>query len=301
MTGYSDKCKDLTTRLVEDKCVPCSKPTPGLENTPNCGYDDNNGRHEVPTQPCKANSFNDGSNTLCKPCTPCPAGFHTVSPCNSTTDTQCNDLRSRTSAFPARETTTQSVLTSFNNKSTIQTNQGFSSTPAQYPANPSVPWTLPLAIIVSIMFVVLSAYIIYKKRKRGNANANVNRRSYMNATFTSLSASPGNDLENILSPDIFSDPLRTVLDNLDVLEELVILLDPESHGVKNTRHLASLCSFTSTWITYTYSMKDNKSPLKAVLEGVTSKHPEWTVGHLAKLLRHMERNDAISVLAKLSQ
>lgn len=90
-----------------------------------------------------------------------------------------------------------------------------------------------------------------------------------------------------------------MLDNLDVLEELVILLDPESHGVKNTKHLASHCSFPSTWITYSYSMKDSKSPLKAVLEGVTSRHPEWTVEHLAKMLRLMERNDAIAALAKL--
>ncbi|XP_053183560.1 IGF-like family receptor 1 [Scomber japonicus] len=272
MMRYSDKCEDLTTRLFQDKCVPCNKPIPGYEITPNCGYDDHGGRHEVPTKPCKANFFNDGSKALCQPCAPCPAGFNTASPCTSTTDTQCNKLR---------------------------TNQGFSATPAQYHANPGVPWALPFAIVVSIMFVVLSAYIIYKKRKRGNANAS--RRSYMNATFTSLAASPGDDLENILSPGIFSAPLLTVLENLDVLEELVILLDPESHGVKNTRHLASLCSFTSTWITFTYSMKDKKSPLKAVLEGVTSKHPDWTVGHLARLLRHMERNDAISVLANLSQ
>lgn len=102
-----------------------------------------------------------------------------------------------------------------------------------------------------------------------------------------------------VGPSILSAPLQTVLDDLDVLEELVILLDPESHGLKNTKHLASHCSFPSTWITYTYSMKDNKSPLKAVLEGVTSRYPEWTVWHLAKLLRLMERNDAVAVLAKL--
>lgn len=100
-------------------------------------------------------------------------------------------------------------------------------------------------------------------------------------------------------PAILSAPLQTVLDNLDVLEELVILLDPESLGVKNTKHLASRCSFPSTWITYAYSMKDSKSPLKAVLEGATSRQPEWTVGHLAKMLRLMERNDAIAVLTKL--
>ncbi|XP_062254651.1 IGF-like family receptor 1 isoform X1 [Platichthys flesus] len=105
--------------------------------------------------------------------------------------------------------------------------------------------------------------------------------------------------DDVLSPDILSAPLQTVLNNLDVLEELVILLDPESQFLKNTKHLASQCSFPSTWITYTYSMKDSKSPLKALLERVTSSHPDWTVGHLAKLLSQMERNDAIAVLAQL--
>lgn len=76
-------------------------------------------------------------------------------------------------------------------------------------------------------------------------------------------------------------------------------MDPDSPGVKNTKHLASYCSFPSTWITYTYSMKDTKSPLKAVLEGVTSRNPDWTVGHLARLLKQMERNDAIAVLSQL--
>lgn len=92
-----------------------------------------------------------------------------------------------------------------------------------------------------------------------------------------------------------------MLDNLDVLDELVILLDPESHGVKNTKHLASQCSFSSPWIKYTYSMRHSKSPLKAVLEGVTSRNPDWTVRHLATLLKLIERNDAVAVLAKLSE
>lgn len=102
-----------------------------------------------------------------------------------------------------------------------------------------------------------------------------------------------------VGPTILSAPLQTVLDNLDVLEDLVILLDPENCAVKNTKHLASHCSFPSYWITYTYSMKDSKSPLKAVLESVISRHPEWTVGHLAEILRVMGRNDAIAVLSKI--
>lgn len=102
-----------------------------------------------------------------------------------------------------------------------------------------------------------------------------------------------------LDPAILSAPIQTVLNDLDVVEDLMILLDPETQGMKNTKHLASHCGFSSAWITYVYSMRDSKSPLKAVLEGVTSRQPDWTVGDMAKVLRLMERNDAIAVLARL--
>lgn len=79
----------------------------------------------------------------------------------------------------------------------------------------------------------------------------------------------------------------------------MILLDPETQGAKNTKHLASHCGFSSAWITYAYSMRGSQSPLKAVLEGVTSRQPDWTVKDMVKMLRLMERNDAIAVLARL--
>ncbi|TWW79374.1 IGF-like family receptor 1 [Takifugu flavidus] len=105
--------------------------------------------------------------------------------------------------------------------------------------------------------------------------------------------------EDTLDSAIVSAPIQTVLNDLDVLEDLMILLDPETQGVKNTKHLASHCGFSSTWITYAYSMRDCKSPLKAVLEGITSRQPDWTVGDLVKMLRLMERNDAIAMLSRL--
>ncbi|KTG04192.1 hypothetical protein cypCar_00025764 [Cyprinus carpio] len=99
--------------------------------------------------------------------------------------------------------------------------------------------------------------------------------------------------------EVHDAPLKTVLNNLDVLEELVLVLDPDISGAKNTRHLAAQCSFSFAWINYAYSMKDHKSPLVAVLEGVVTKNPDWTVGHLAELLTTIGRNDAVEILAKL--
>ncbi|XP_051719404.1 IGF-like family receptor 1 isoform X2 [Ctenopharyngodon idella] len=103
----------------------------------------------------------------------------------------------------------------------------------------------------------------------------------------------------LLAPEVQGKPLKTVLNNLDVLEDLVLVLDPDISGAKNTRHLAAQCSFSFAWINYAYSMKDHKSPLVAVLEGVVTKNPDWTVGHLAELLTTIGRNDAVEILAKL--
>ncbi|XP_068999173.1 IGF-like family receptor 1 [Embiotoca jacksoni] len=284
--GHSKNCPDLAFRWDREikQCIPCVI-KPGYQITTNCGFDDDGGQHEPPNRPCKSNTFNDGSSPFCKPCNSCPLGHNVTRDCDRENDILCHDLRSATTEIPV----------------STQTYRGSTFTPTT-PTIPNVlgvAWAVPFAILILII-VVLSAWIV--KRKRGQHTAmsfNVSS-SCISPGFSSLSASASNnDLENILSPHILSAPLQTVLDNLDVLEELVILLDPESLGQKNTKHLASYCSFPSTWITYAYSMKDSKSPLKALLEGVTSRNPDWTVEHLAKLLKNMERNDAIAVLAKL--
>ncbi|KAM7420553.1 hypothetical protein PAMA_015000 [Pampus argenteus] len=244
---------------------------------------------------CKENFFNDGSNAYCQPCTSCPAGLRVVSKCNSITDTQCQDpsTGSQTTTFPDRHV---SAFFSKTSMAKQESNLGPHATTTSH----HVLWAVPFVIIIS-MVLVLSACIYIKRKRRMHIESQslTRRSSCMNAGFSSFSASPENNLEDILSPEIVSAPLQTVLDNLDVLEELVILLDPESHCVKYTKHLATKCSFPSTWITYTYSMRDSKSPLKAVLEALTSRYPDWTVGHLAKMLRQMDRNDAVFALSKL--
>ncbi|KAM4580623.1 IGF-like family receptor 1 [Odontesthes bonariensis] len=279
--GYSHFCTNLTTYWDKEqrRCVPCDL-YPGYEVTPNCGRDDDGGIHERSKSRCKNNTFNDGSSPYCQPCTSCPPNSILVRNCNSTDDTICRDPRLTTTA----PTTTQII--------SLQEDGSQKVAP--------VVWAVPLAVFV--LLLALSAFIIKMKRRKGLHDTMFYRRrsSYINEGFCPpLSAVCHNDTEDILSYDILSAPLQTVLDDLDVLEELVILLDPETRGIKNTRHLASHWSFTSSWITYTYSMKDSKSPLKAVLEGVTSKHPDWTVGQLAQLLRQIERNDAVAVLVKL--
>uniref|UniRef100_A0A667ZQG0 IGF-like family receptor 1 n=1 Tax=Myripristis murdjan TaxID=586833 RepID=A0A667ZQG0_9TELE len=263
MMGYSAKCLDLTKYLDRGECVDCQMKwiKPGYEFSPNCGFSDTDGRRERPIRECPPAHYNNGTFKKCQPCTACGAGYETESACNSTSDTVC---RPHLSFFHSSYYFTQRQIAILN-------------------------YSMTLSLSLSLSWLGCNT---------DSHKISTEALSPSNEDFAVLWQPESKGLEHILSPGVYSAPLQTVLDNLDVLEELVILLDPEVQSVKNTRHLASRCSYSSSWITYTYSMKD-KSPLKAMLEGVTTKHPEWTVGHLAKLLRDIDRNDAIAVLAKL--
>uniref|UniRef100_A0A673Z2Z0 IGF-like family receptor 1 n=1 Tax=Salmo trutta TaxID=8032 RepID=A0A673Z2Z0_SALTR len=320
MSHYSHICSDdLDTFWDElsNTCVPCHKHNPirpGYEFSPNCGRHDDGGRSEAPYRPCAAQSFNNGSFVKCQPCFRCAPNHQKLSECNTTTDTQCCVARDQTGCWKgALSTTTQQVQRS----TTLRDQVSSSSLTTAKHIGLGLHGYSATAWIVLTVILVFSALafllFIYIKKRRRTSRAfcfrdkeNTHQRSRSSKTTAAVNEevallqSETRSLEDILSPDLQSAPLQMVLDNLDVLEELVILLDPESPGVKNTSHLASRCSFPATWITYTYSLRESKSPLRAVLEGVTTKHPEWTVGHLARLLREMDRNDAVAVLTKLS-
>ncbi|XP_055781334.1 IGF-like family receptor 1 isoform X2 [Salvelinus fontinalis] len=325
MGHYSDNCShDLDTFWDElrNKCVPCHQHPqhpirPGYEFSPNCGRHDDGGKSEGPYRPCAAQTFNNGRSVTCQPCSSCPQNYQKLSECNATTDTQCCESRDQTGCWKeALGTTTQQVQRSTTLRVQMSTSNPTTAKHidsfATEHVNHQTAWiVLTVILVLSVLAFLLFIYI--KKRRRRprafwlrdnilytNQQSRSSRRTAAVNEEVALLQSETRSLEDILSPDIQSAPLQTVLDNLDVLEELVILLDPEIPGVKNTRHLASRCSFPATWITYTYSLRDSKSPLRAVLEGITTKHPDWTVGQLARLLREMDRNDAVAVLTKLA-
>uniref|UniRef100_A0A674J759 Death domain-containing protein n=1 Tax=Terrapene triunguis TaxID=2587831 RepID=A0A674J759_9SAUR len=91
-------------------------------------------------------------------------------------------------------------------------------------------------------------------------------------------------------------PLQHLLDDADVLEELIMLLDPEGKAGGGTRHLAARYGLSATWIDYAYSLRSTRSPLRATLETVAARQPDATLGQLAGLLAAMGRKDALQVL-----
>ncbi|XP_010883342.2 IGF-like family receptor 1 [Esox lucius] len=333
MGHYSDYCShelDKYWNELAKTCVPCNQMypiRPGQEYSPNCGLHDDGGTSEGPYRPCRTKTFNNGSFLRCHPCTSCAQNEKRLSECNATTDTQCCRARDQADCVKVALTTmtpttatTVTQIQEVNQSTTLRVQVSTSILTRTEYLDPGLNYYHLTAGIVLTVFVVLSAYLFYIIKKRSNRGGefslkhclpsnnipytNTQSRSSKTATTiieeVALLQSHTRNLEDFLGPDLQSAPLQMVLDNLDVLEELVILLDPEIPGVKNTSHLASRCSFPATWITYTYSLRDSKSPLRAVLEGVTTKNPEWTVGHLARLLREMDRNDAVAVLSKLN-
>lgn len=115
--GYSQRCTNRTTRWHSHtgSCIPCELApgtcsqlqfltvsctlscvltscylpvATGREVTPNCGFDDRGGQHELTTTPCKNNTYNGGRWFYCKPCSACPPGYASI-PCNATTDSRC--------------------------------------------------------------------------------------------------------------------------------------------------------------------------------------------------------------------
>uniref|UniRef100_W5M8T0 IGF-like family receptor 1 n=1 Tax=Lepisosteus oculatus TaxID=7918 RepID=W5M8T0_LEPOC len=320
---YSRKCRDALMFWHRDSgsCRLCADEYPiaaGFEFSPNCGLQDDGGRLDRPYQECGAGTFNDGSRARCQRCTLCPAR-QGLRGCSSTQDARCCGEGPPAACAPATPGQSLGVTSAHSlyspacprteSNANAQRRAGsFEGTPSSvlaasgsrtaglYPAAGSQTEAL---MCVRVRVSLFGGEMEYCKILSCTGLRNL----LLHLSFSMLCpVEVGDDLAGtalIAAPELQEAPLQAVLDNLDVLEELIMLLDPESTVAKSTRHVAARCSFPATWITYTYSMRDSKSPLQAVLEGVAAKWPDWTVGHLARLLSDIGRNDAVAALAKL--
>ncbi|XP_067222454.1 IGF-like family receptor 1 isoform X2 [Chanodichthys erythropterus] len=309
----------------------------GSEFTENCGWSDEQHQVGVSHTTCRDGTFNDGSHIKCQKCHSCLTTQFIA--CNSTTDTICckqgeqvfsgkcipQQLPTKT-VMRKTSTITDSVSNSSRPASPTP-HQILPQTPSQKPSltssqtiqNSSSAIDLTgIYVFLGILstLTLLCLFLVIKRRRTKHFNeefqqccngADQESLSKKERYEQTISYNIIKEIDNdhmtgsayLLAPEVQGKPLKTVLNNLDVLEELVLVLDPDISGAKNTRHLAAQCSFSFAWINYAYSMKDHKSPLVAVLEGVVTKNPDWTVGHLAELLTTIGRNDAVEILAKL--
>lgn len=105
-------------------------------------------------------------------------------------------------------------------------------------------------------------------------------------------------------PKLASQPLSRLLEELEVLEELVVLLDPEpgpggGTACGTTRHLAARYGLPAAWSTFAYSLRPRCSPLRALVEMVVAREPSASLGQLGTHLAQLGRADALQVLSKL--
>lgn len=105
-------------------------------------------------------------------------------------------------------------------------------------------------------------------------------------------------------PSLESQPLSRLLDELEVLEELILLLDPEPGpggrmACGTTRHLAARYGLPAAWSTFAYSLRPSRSPLRALIEMVVAREPSAALGQLGTHLAQIGRADALQVLSKL--
>ncbi|XP_061094803.1 IGF-like family receptor 1 [Conger conger] len=319
MVVYSKECwakSDTYWNSQLGQCEPCEKrfrTKAGYGFAQNCGLQDDGGRTVPLHKPCENGTFNNGSFVACRKCRSCPPGQQALALCNTTTDTQCCEkemvshgkCRRPETTTPPREAPTDRdsnpgppccEATVLPTAPPELTSQSMTSLPPEGSSGPSYHYAWIAAVL--LLFLVGLLQLIFKDKKM-----KCYRKGDPSHVKKNMNLLPHKDkkVDELLAPRIQEAPLQTVLDNLDVLEELVMLLDPENSVAKTTRHVATRCSFSATWINYAYSMRDIKSPLKSVLEAVTTKFPEWTVGHLARVFHDIDRNDAVAVLAKLKE
>uniref|UniRef100_A0A671F0I9 IGF-like family receptor 1 n=1 Tax=Rhinolophus ferrumequinum TaxID=59479 RepID=A0A671F0I9_RHIFE len=105
-------------------------------------------------------------------------------------------------------------------------------------------------------------------------------------------------------PNLASQPLSRLLDELEVLEELIVLLDPEpgpggALACGTTRHLAARYGLPAAWSTFAYSLRPSRSPLRALIEMVVAREPSTSLGQFGTHLAQLGRADALQVLSKL--
>lgn len=300
---------------------PCSD----YEFSENCGLNDAGDHVTHPFKECPPGQCNPKSAELCSPCgggvtAPTPAGSHNG-----------NRRRCREKPVPNKE---PCPLTP--GKPSILGSQEPGSS-----AIPRLLWTteqkvpqqawpiLSFALSLVLVLIVTSAMILLalqrhrSRRHQGKAVQHPNPGLVCSDNTHTLflhSSSPGS-LEDSEAGDSWKEvslplllgkelqsleslPLSRLLDELEVLEELIVLLDPEPGpggrmACGTTRHLAARYGLPSAWSTFAYSLRPSCSPLRALIEMMVAREPSASLGQLGTHLAQIGRADALQVLSKL--
>ncbi|XP_058530841.1 IGF-like family receptor 1 [Ochotona princeps] len=295
-------------------------PCPDQEFSTNCGYNDVGDMETYPFKKCPPGQCNPDREELCRPCGTGTPALTLARSCNRT------QQRCKERPIGINRCSATRILNHPNHSSSYE---------PSLPATDSLSWTtnsnisppnfvLPL-VLVPLLLVTFSVILLALWRHRlpkGEATANtgsVHGRpntyglSWPFSTGTLVLSGVGStgvahSLQRHVSrelPNLASQPLSCLLEELEVLEELILLLDPEpgpggSGTCGTTRHLAARYGLPATWSTFAYSLRPSRSPLRALIETVVAREPGASLGQFGSYLAQIGRADALQVLSRLT-
>ncbi|KFO30040.1 IGF-like family receptor 1 [Fukomys damarensis] len=288
-------------------------PYPDHEFEENCGLSDFGDHLTHPFKKCSPGHCNPDFAELCSPCTvEAPVPIRTGSP--GRTQQCCGEVLVQL----------QRAGPGLDGVAVLQESTS--------PGSSSLSWTtqssfshfvLPLVLVLSLMLAMLTCGLLLQRHhQKGKAHSPLCPGLVHGDNTPTLSLhspfSPGImetegtgkalllPLQSMELAGLVAQPLSRLLDELEVLEELIVLLDPEpgpgpggGMAYGTTRHLAARYGLPAAWSTFAYSLRPTRSPLRALIEMVVAREPSATLGELSVHLAHLRRNDALQVLSRL--
>ena len=91
--------------------------------------------------------------------------------------------------------------------------------------------------------------------------------------------------------------ITSLLEDLDLLDNVAILLDKESPGLKNWLHFAQRFDISRKECDE-LKPKGIPSPTKKLMEYIVQVNPDLTLKHLIQALIKMQRRDVVNALTK---
>ncbi|XP_008573911.1 PREDICTED: IGF-like family receptor 1 isoform X3 [Galeopterus variegatus] len=309
----SQYCGRLEYWNPDNKC--CSKcsqrfgppPCPDYEFVENCGLNDFGDLLTYPFKECSPGQCNPDGAELCSPC---GSGATALTPTEGRgrSRRRCREVLvglRRAKGLLERPVPTKKYCPLTSGKPSVPSSQEPSS-----PASSSLSWTsehisrqaLPsFALPVVLLLLLTLAVILLLALRRHLCLPSALEASKTGNRWKEVSLLPLLSRESLASQ-----PLSRLLDELEVLEELIVLLDPEpgpggSMACGTTRHLAARYGLPAAWSTFAYSLRPSRSPLRALIEMVVAREPSASLGQLGAHLAQLGRADALQVLSKLGR
>ncbi|KAF0876387.1 IGF-like family receptor 1 [Crocuta crocuta] len=290
---------------------------PDYEFSENCGFNDFGDHVTYPFKACPFGQCNPDNAELCSPCgggatAPAPAGSR------SGTHHRCREKPVPPKEPCPLESGKPGVFNS--QEPSPSAISSLSRTPERNVTQQALPnLALPVLLVLVLVLLVTSAVGLLAQQCHRRAQVVLHPYPGLVCGDTNIhtvflpSSSPGSPEASEVSlvpllgrelPSLASQPLSRLLDELEVLEELIVLLDPEpgpGGGMTcgTTRHLAARYGAPAAWSTFAYSLRPSRSPLRALIEMVVAREPSASLGQFGTHLAQLGRADALQVLSKL--